>query len=409
MGLFNRKNKIDNASAEVLIADKDLLAALLNGDTISREQALSIPSVASAVDTIAGKISTIPIKFYQEKTNEDGKKAVVEVEDNRCRLLNDDTQDTLTGVQFKKALVIDYLLEKGGYAFIKSVGNDVKSIHYVDAQEVSILKNEDPIFKKYDIKVKNKVYKNYQFIKILKSTKDGAIGQSLREEISKSLQTAYQNLLMQLSSAKKGGKKRGFLKTEKTLSKEVLEDLKKKWAELYSNDGINSIVLPQGAEFQESNDSTYEQNVNNTRKILNDEIKEIFHLVGTETEIFANAIQPILKEIECSINRDLMLEKEKEQKFFFAFDTKAMSMGDMKTRYEAYQIGIKNSILTPNECRYLENLDGIEGLDVINFGLSSALYNPKTKLFYVPNTKEKTSLDGDNSGNEVAEENENEE
>lgn len=394
MGLFRRKEVKNEAESGVLIGDDALLQALTNGEGISKEKALSIPMVASAIDTIAGKIATIPLKLYKETVKE-GKKTVESIEDSRCDLINDDTGDTLDGVQFKKAIVTDYFLSNGGYAFIKKQGNATKSIHYTDAEQVTIIKNSDPIFKSYKISVDGKLYSDYQFIKLLRNTKDGATGKSVREEISTALLTAYKNLEMQYASARKGGKKRGYLMTEKALSKETLAQLKQDWESLYSNDGLNSIVLPNGAKFQESTDSTFETSVNATRKQLNDEINAIFHIGKTDAETFTNAIAPILAVFECAINRVLLLEKEKANGYFFAFDTKEMLKGDLKSRYEAYRIAIESGFMQPNEARYIENMDELDGLDVINFGLASVLYDPKTKKFYTPNTGEHTGLNGE--------------
>ncbi len=398
MGLFNRKKIKNEATSGVLVGDKDLLSALLGGEIITKEQALSIPAVASAIDTIAGKISIIPLKLYKE-TVKKGKKKVESVKDSRCNLINDDTGDILDGVQFKKAIIADYFLDKGGYAYIDRFGNTTKSIHYVDAEKVSILKNENPIFKSCQISVNGVIYKEWQFFKLLRNTKDGASGRSVREEISKALLTAYQNLLMLYASAKKGGKKRGFLMTEKTLTREVLDKLKQDWESLYSNDGLNSIVLPNGAKFQESTDSTFETSVNAIRKQLNDEIKEIFH-IGTDEETFKNAVIPILSAFECAVNRVLLLEKEKEDGYFFAFDTKDVLKGDMLSRYQAYAVGIEKGILMPNEARYLENMDELDGLDIINFGLGAVLYDPKTKTYYTPNTGEQKGLNADGGAEE---------
>ena len=199
---------------------------------------------------------------------------------------------------------------------------------------------------------------------------------------------------MQYASAKKGGKKRGYLSTDKPLTKEVLEKLKQDWESLYSNDGLNSIVLPNGAKFQESTDSTYETSVNATRKQLNGEINAIFHIGKTEAETVTDAILPILTAFECAINRVLLLEKEKNQGYFFAFDTKELLKGDMKSRFEAYRIAIEAGFATPNEVRYIENWDELEGLDVINFGLGAVLYNPKKQEYFTPNTGEKANLSG---------------
>ena len=187
MALFSRKKKkIQNeeSTSELLAVSPSLLNILLNGETITKEEALSIPAVASAIDTIAGTIASIPIKFYQ-RTEVNGKRKVDEIKDQRCNLINDDTKDTLDGYQFKRAIVTDYLLDKGGYAFINRVGNTVKSIHYVKSEITTIRKNNDPIFKTFQIEVNSKIYRDYEFIKLLRNTKDGASGESVREEISK--------------------------------------------------------------------------------------------------------------------------------------------------------------------------------------------------------------------------------
>lgn len=397
MGIFNRKKDATNEASGVLIGDSALLQALTNGEAISKTQALSIPKVASNIDKIAGLISTIPLKLYKE-TIKNGKKKVESIQDDRCALVNDDTGDTLDGVQFKKAIITDYFLDAGGYAFIKKQGNTAKSIHYVEAEKITVLKNADPIFKSFKFQVNGKNYSDYQFIKLLRNTKDGAQGESVRAEISTALRTAYQNLVMQYASAKKGGKKRGFLMTEKALSAEQLKKLKEDWESLYSNDGINSIVLPNGAKFQESTDSTFETSVNTTRKQLNDEIDAVFHIGKTDAETFNGAVVPILTAFECAINRVLLLETEKEAGYYFAFDTKDVLKGDVKARFEAYAIGIEKGIIMPNEARYLENMDELDGLDVVNFGLGAVLYDPKTKTYYTPNTGEKSGLNNNKQG-----------
>ena len=102
-----------------------LLRASLSDDYMTRDQAMNVPAFAACVNKIAETVSTIPIRLYKLV---DGKLEVVE-NDARVRLLNDDTGDTLNGVQFKRALTKDYLIGKGGYAFINRTGNRIRSLH----------------------------------------------------------------------------------------------------------------------------------------------------------------------------------------------------------------------------------------------------------------------------------------
>ena len=118
-----------------------LLQAGLLRDTITKTEALNIPSVAGCVELISNTIAILPIKLYKDV----GGKIKI-VEDNRVNLLNDDTGDTLDGFQFKKAIVEDYLLNGAGYAYINKERNNVKSIHYVDYDNVSVIMNVDPIY-----------------------------------------------------------------------------------------------------------------------------------------------------------------------------------------------------------------------------------------------------------------------
>ena len=401
MGLFNRK-KIKNEASEINANSVDdmLLRALLGGGVIDKDMALSLPAVASAVDRIANTVASIPIKFYRYESTTDRsgatKRKVVEIEDDRADLLNGDTGDTLDGFQLKKAIVSDYLLDKGGYAYINRRGNTVKSINYVDATYVTILQgvNNTQIFKRYKIQVDAKEYTPDNFIKVLRSTKNGVDGESLIEQVSKAIEAAYQTILLQLKLLKRGGNKKGILQSQKKLSQDALDQIKRAWNELYQSDNVDTTpVLNDGVEFKETSSSSTELQLNESKKSLNDDINAIFHIDADENKTFKNAVFPILTAIETALNRDLLLPSEKNI-YFFAFDTKDVVKEDRKTRFEAYQIAITNSIMSPNECRFEENLDAVDGLDVFKGSQGETLYNPITGEYFMPNSNSKSSIDG---------------
>ena len=86
-----------------------LLQALINGETITREKALTLPAVSGAVDFISNSVASMPVKLYKYKQG----KVEEQEGDARVKLLNGDTGDTLDAFQMKKAMVEDYLLGKG--------------------------------------------------------------------------------------------------------------------------------------------------------------------------------------------------------------------------------------------------------------------------------------------------------
>lgn len=379
MAFFDRfkKNKITN-SVEV---DDVLLQALISGEDITRDKALTIPAVAGAVDFIAGTIASMPVKLYKYKQD-----VVTEVTgDTRVKLLNDDTGDTLNGFEFKKAMVMDYLLGKGGYAVVNKRLNEVRSLHYVEPINVSPLKNTDPVYKYVEFQIGTRTYKNYEVLKLLRNTTDGATGTGVVSEVSKALETAYQTILYQLGLVKTGGNKKGFLKASRKLGQEEIDLIKSAWQRLYANSTENVVVLNNGLEFQEASNSSVEMQLNESKKTLADEIDAIFHLTDDYYQTFKECLYPIIKAFEASLNSTLLLENEKKW-MYFSFDVKEILKASIKERYEAHSIAIQNGWTTLNEVRTQENMNTIEGLDVVNVGLGAVLYDTETHEYYTPNT-----------------------
>ena len=392
-----RKRNIEEIKPNV---DDVLLSAILDKETISCEQALNIPAVAQCVNLISETVSMIPIKLYREEIS-NGKRKTVEIPDDvRCTLINEDTKDTFDGVQFKKALVRDYLLLGNAYAYINKQRNSVKSLHYVDCKNVTVNQNFDPIFKDYNILVQGKTFKPFEFLKILRSTKDGACGSGIVGENSELLKVAYTTLKFEQNLVSTGGNKKGFINAKNRLTREAIDALKTAWHNFYSNNEENVIILNDGLTFQEASNTSVEMQLSQSKKSMNDSILDIFGVPKTwDWETFIKtAIMPILVAIECALNRDLLLEKEKKF-FFFAFDTKEIIKGDIKTRFEAYKTALDSNLMQIDEVRNLENLEPL-GLNFIKLGLQDVLLNPKTKEVYTPNTNQIANIENKIGGTE---------
>lgn len=380
MGFFDRFKKRDT-EVDASTVDDVLLRAILNGDAIKREDALTLPAVSGAVDFISSTIASMPVKLYKYK------KGTVEEQDGdpRVKMLNTDTGDTLDAYQMKKALVEDYLLGKGGYCYIERERNEVVALKYIPDDFICIYRDPNPLDKWYTIFCYDTEFHPHEFIKLLRNTKDGASGIGLCMEVNKALETAYNMLKYQLMLVKGGGNKKGFIKSQKKLGQEEIDILKAAWQNLYANDQSNVVVLNNGLEFQEASNTSVEMQLNESKKTLQDEINAIFHISDDYYETFKKAIYPIIKAFETALNRDLLLEKEKG-KYYFEFDVKEIVRANIKERYEAYKIAKEIGLKTLNELRRDENLNAIEGLDVVDFGLGSVLYDVNTKQYYTPNT-----------------------
>lgn len=379
-----------------------LLAAGVIEDSITRIEALNIPTLAGCVELISSLVASIPIKLYKEESEE-----VTEIKDDiRLKLLNEETGDTLTSFEMKKALVIDYLLMGNGYIYINKQRGNIESLHYVKESDVSINRNVDPIFKNYDVLVNGHIYKPYNFIKLLRHTDNGFDGYGIIEENIILLSVIYNSLKYENILSKTGGNKKGFIESEGKLALEAMLNLKEQWRNMYSNNTENCIVLNKGLNFKESQATPTELQLNENKITNGSEICKIFNIPpsiisgdgkaneGDFDKMFKMAILPILNSLIASINRDLLLEKEKKS-FYFGYDANELLKGDIEKRFKAYEIAIKNKIMGVNEVRYKEDLEPIDLFeDTILLGLNDVLYNTKNKTVYTPNTDKTSNLKG---------------
>lgn len=399
MGLWNRLQaawvELRGGTGEVSFEDP-LLQAMLGGGGISKEKALQVPTVAGGVDLIAGIVAGTPVKLYR-----DGPGKAQEIKDDpRLRLLNDETGDTLNANEFWRAMVRDYYLGKGGYAYIRKEKGEFAGLHYVDEAQVDVLKNEDPIFKDFKLQVGGRSYEAYDFLKILRDTKDGAQGTPITRESGKLIEVAYESLCYELYLVKKGGNKKGFLKSAKKLDAPALESLREGFSRLYSNSSDNVVVLNEGLDFQESSNTSVEMQLNENKRTNADEFSKIFHISpgvmegsasdGDVASLARLAAIPLMTAIQCALNRDLLRENEKG-KLYFAFDTKELLKGDMQSRFAAYKTALESNFMQIDEVRYAEDMEPM-GLSWIRLGLQDVLYDPKTKQIYTPNTNQTTTM-----------------
>lgn len=379
-----------------------LLAAGLIEDNISRMEALNIPTLAGCVELISSLVASVPIKLFKEENGE-----VEEIKDDiRIKLLNEETGDTLTSYEMKKALVIDYLLMGNGYIYINKEQGKIISLHYVKESDVSINNNIDPIFKNYDVLISGQTYKPYNFIKLLRHTDNGSEGYGIIEENPILLSVAYNSLKYENILSKTGGNKKGFIEAEGKLTEEAIANLKQQWANMYSGNSENCVILNKGLTFKESQATPTEMQMNENKIANGSEICKIFNIPpsiiagdgkaneGDFDKMFKMAILPILNSLIASINKDLLLEKEKES-FYFGYDATELLKGDIEKRFKAYEIAIKNKILGVNEVRYKEDLEPNPLFeDTILLGLNDVLYNVKSGTVYTPNTDKTSDMKG---------------
>ena len=399
MGFLDRlrgKPEIRAETVEPEIASDVLLRALMDKTTVTKEMALEIPTIQACINLIANTISKLPIVLYRKKSNGD----IEEVKDDPwIRCLNEDTGDTLTAKQFWRAMLEDYFLGKGGYAYIQPFGT--KELYYVDERDISIdWKDYHPIFKEYQILVQGLEYAPSDFLKILRKTRDGMKSRSIIDDNPLVLSVAYYLLKFELLQAQKGGMKRGFLQAEKPITQAAMDALKDGFRRLYGDSDENVVVLNNGTTFKDASATPAELQLNENISTAAEEICKLFGVplsmvsgskTGnsmTENDVnqFVKTCVAIMTDIECSLNRDLS-----RPGCYWQFDTKELTRGSIRERYDAYKIGLEKNFLQIDEVREKEGLEPL-GIEWLQLNLNTVLYDVAQKLIYTPNTNQWTKL-----------------
>lgn len=400
MGLFNRNKKKpeirEDTQVDASVISDPLLRALIGGEGVDRDAIMNIPAISACVNMIADTVSALKIKLYRK--NKDRIEEVTD--DHRTFLLNEDTGDTLDAVQFKKAMITDMFLGRGGYAYVNRVYGKVISIHYVEEQKIGFHKNCDPIFKDYMLEVGGRTYNPWQFITLLRNTRNGCYGRSIIEESPELWDIIYSSQQYEKTLVKKGGNKKGFLKAKNKVADEVMQKLKAAFRKLYSNNSESVVVLNDGLEFQESSNTSVEMQLNENKETNNKDACKVFLIPPTiingnpseedKKQYYQGCILPILTRFSTAINRAMLLEEEKST-MFFAFDDTDLTKGDIEKRFEAYKIALDSGFMQLDEVRKNEKLPAF-GLDFIKLGLQDVIYYPKENKIYTPNTNKLSEM-----------------
>lgn len=379
------------------------LRAALGGQKVTVETALNIPAVSSSVGFIAGIVASLPIRLYR---TEGGRSEEVH-DDYRLRLLNEETGDLLDAFQWKCTLIRDFLLPGNGYTYVDWVGNRIDGLYYVDPLQVGVELGTDPIYKAARFCIGGRYYRDYQIMRVLRNTRDGATGIGVVGESPTQLETML-NALQYENHMVRTGSKKGFLKSKNRLTQSVIDNLKSSWRNLYGNSSEETVVvLNDGVEFQDAGQTAVDSQLNENKVTNDHEIYKIFRIVPTVLEGGATqedlkntvrfAIRPVVAALQSAINRFCLLENEKGV-LSFEVDLDALDVTDMLSRYQAYEIAVKNGWMQLDEVRYEEGRNPL-GLKFIRLGLDTVIYDPESKMIYTPNTKEWAAVSQKGGGN----------
>ena len=354
---------------------------------VTRQQALSVPAVASALFLISGIIAGIPVRMYKREGN-----TIAEIlDDERIKLSNIETNSILGAYETKQAMINDLIMEGACYCYIGKHGNSAESLQYLPKHRVSLLDNGKLIDRQIYYLVDGNYYNNFNIMSAVRNCSDGVHGRGLLDDNAMHISSMYNALVYENGVISKGVRK-GFLKSEGRLTVKALEALKKAWRYMTSKLGTSDvIVLNKGITFESADSTAVENQLNESKQTNADLIYKIFGFTDKTFidekafNIFVKTtIMPIVNCFIEAINRSLLLETEKGS-YYFSLDMNDLLKADMLTRFNAYKTALESNWINVDEIRKREDLSPM-GIDFVSMNLANVFYYPKTKKVYTPNT-----------------------
>lgn len=366
-----------------------------------------IPTVLACSNIITNTIASLPIYVYKE--NKEGHVERI-YNDYREFLLNSEPNGTINAFNMKKQLVKDYIFYGASYLKVDWEDNKITELWNFEADKVQVMKYQKGYKTSTRIKYINNCdleFDSDEVAVILKDSHDGIKARGLLHTGIDTFSIALHEMKYTNRVYSKGALPLGVLKSSNRLSHDVLERLRNAWSKLYgqgSETAASTVILEEGLEFQAISLDPDKLKLIDSKNHTSSDICKLFNVPESVINSSANkygsleqnnlqflqyCLTPILSSIETALNKAMLLESEKRDGYFFAFDTSEIQKGTEKERYEALKVGLDAGIISINEARSKVNFKPIED-DVLKWSLGSVLYyldeEDKDKRIFIPNT-----------------------
>lgn len=391
---------------ELNVDDRRLLEVLgIDSDTINvkGKNALKVDTVYACVRIRSESVAKLPIKVYQEDETGVQKQTRHPI----YQLLKLRPNPYMSAYDFWKCIEAQGCTYGNAYASIEfdRVGR-VVGLWPMDASRVKIVVDNDTAASGVITSRSSVAYEvnlGYEQRKLMphevlhfKSgvTLDGIVGLSPLDCLRSTIENGAAANKFVNGFFKKGLQIKGIVHYVGDLDEKAKRNFRERFESMASglNNAHRVALLPVGYQFQpialNLHDAQFlENNQLTIRQIaaaygikmhqLNDLTRATHtNVAEQQREFYADTLQPILTMYEQELTYKLLLDEEINAGVFFRFNADAILRADLKSRYEAYRIGVQGGFLTPNEARAKEELPPAEGGDQL---LVNGSYVPITQ------------------------------
>lgn len=346
-----------------------------SGQYVSPESALRVTAVYAATRIIAESMASLPINVYQKKGDT---RALVQ-EHNLVGLLHDSPNPNNTSFEFVEMGQAHLSLRGNAYSFIEGNGKgEIQGIYPQHPDKTTVRYDEGSRTFVYDIDG-NRDIPARQVLHIRGFSLDGLVGLS-------PIALARETIGLALAAEELGSEAfaEGFvppvvLEVTEKANKDQRDTYRRQWTELTRDRRAGPPVISGGTKLHTLRVSMSDLQFLETRRFTIAEIARLFRvpphmLADLEKATFSNiehqslefvkyTLAPWIKRWEQRMNMSLFSGGEREKGLYVKFNVDALLRGDIKSRYEAYKIGLESRILNANDCREMEDMDAYDGGD----------------------------------------------
>lgn len=391
------------------------LNSLIESTEYSSVKSIENADVFTAINTIAGDISALPIRVTDKTYNSN---ASIEY------MLNTEPNSIVNGKDFMYIMVTSTILNGNAYAHIirDNVGLP-ESLHFISNDRIKAIKkksSKDHVVElEYEISQfgnnsKTTKIKSQDILHIKPFSLDGIIGKSPLIALKEDIESTRHSKRFFTNFFRNGTQAGGTIKVAGDLNSDDKEAVREAWQE--ANSGTDQahkiIVLDDSTTYTPIkvdteilkliNDSKH--NTIQVAKVLGmplHKMKLETHSVSLEqanSDYVINTLNSYINAFESELNRKLFTDKDMRQNFKISFDTDMYKFADAKTKHDTVRAKYELGVISLNESRialghppieggdrYIQSLNYMNSELVDDYQLKKAGANPNIDTSFVDN------------------------
>jgi len=348
------------------------------GQMVSSTSALQQSIVFNCVRVLAESVGMLPCRLFKK----DGRNLLPASNHRLFELLTIAPNEYMTAQEFWELLVVCLCLRGNFYAYkVMALGNVIELLPLDPSIVTPKLKDDWTVEYKVAFADGTRTLSQDEIWHVRLLTVDGLTGLN---PIAYARHTLGLGQAMETHASTlftNGAVTSGVLSTEQALTDDAFNRLKTQFQGEHMGvaNAHKPMILEMGLNWKPISLNAQDTQFIESRRLTEEQICGLYrvppHLVAKLEKMtlsnvenmgmsFVNfSLVPYLTRIEHRIHVGLLSKKDRLL-YFAKFNAGALMRGDLKGRYESYGLGINWGILSPNDCRELEDLNPRDGGDI---------------------------------------------